>query len=339
MKKHLYILLLLILAACTPAPKEYIVYTRKYMYDEMNKIFVMTPEGNDYEILADGHIQDLAWSNNGQYVAFPDIEPDDQSLEIGLIELTNKTFLKEITIPDNLTYSIGGVHYIPISNDVFDGRIDQVAGIGVIDDAHVFFGINKPEGTLICDFNLEFYRGNEDAFEPNCKRLAGIFDQPGISLAEFSLGTTQSLLLSVKHDKSNEIYILDSEFKDIQFLTIGSFPEFNFDGTKMVFINDKREICEMDLTDREIRVIYSPQKDEDYTGFMQDMRNIIPISYPSYSPDGKSIVFCGNRLPERPTSIFKINIRSGNIVMLTPQDKAHSSHPQWRYLYKTIPLK
>ena len=60
MKKYVYIFLFLILTACTPAPKGYIVYTRVYAYDEMNRIFVMTPEGNVYEILADGHIQDLA---------------------------------------------------------------------------------------------------------------------------------------------------------------------------------------------------------------------------------------------------------------------------------------
>lgn len=337
MKKKLYIFLLLILTACTPTPKGYIVYTRKYAYDDVNRIFVMNPEGNDYEMLATGHIQDLAWSNNGQYIAFADIETEDQSLEIGIIELTNKTFMKEVTIPENYTYAVGGGFGIPIPIDVFDGSVDQVAGIGVIDDAHVFFGINKPEETLICDFKLETYRENEDAFEPKCEKLPGIFDQPDYSLTEFSLSTTRSMLLSVEQNRSSEIYILDSEFEEIQFLTAGSYPQFNSDETKMVFINDKQEICEMDLDSQEITTIYSPQLEEEYSAFLQYMRTIIPISHPSYSPDGKSIVFCGNRYPDRPTSIFKINIKSGDIVMLTPIDDSHSSHPQWKYLHRTIP--
>jgi Tol biopolymer transport system component len=330
------------LTACVSSPREYIAYHRNNTYNELSKIYFMTPKGNDLEILTEGHILDLDWSTDGRFLTLSKIVPDDQHLVIGLSDLTNKTFLKENPFPESFVYATRVPRTRSLSLEVFNISLDQFTGIRIIDNERILFGINKPEGAYICELRFEAFDADDEILEPECKNISNILNLSDFWLIDFDINDTNSILLSIRNknfDKRVEkIYLTDFNFENIEFLINGSFPEFNFDGTKMAFISEDLEICEMNLINQEVKAVYAPYKDYEISEPLRSLQMVHPVSHPSYSSDEKSIVFCGTRVPDHPSSIYKIDIKSSQIEMLTPQNDGSSCLPLWRYImeYKSV---
>ncbi len=186
-----------------------------------------------------------------------------------------------------------------LSNNNFDEYNPSFAS----DGKQIVCVSNRNNSYLINIFNLETLKVNE--INVDC----GIPANPKFS-QDISM-----IVFSAEQNRVSDIYIMKSNGKHLQNLTLGryrnTFPQFTPDGSKLLFLSNERgmkyqDICIIDVKGRQI------------TNLTRDLNYI--NQHFNITPDGRFIIFDSVKFND--CEIFKVEIKSGELVNL-------SNHPKW----------
>jgi len=111
--------------------------------------------------------------------------------------------------------------------------------------------------------------------------------------------------------RSGEIWIMNPQGENQEFLTQGDYPRFSPDGSKIVF-SLWNQMYIMDIKKRKSRIIELPHK----------------VGSPDWAPDGKKIVYCGFKEGGL-CDLFLLSVEDGSTRNITQTENIGESHPRF----------